>query len=107
MRAFLLAFNDSLVPRQMMQNSLDKVPEILNWLAILQGGIFLTSDSSAQQLSQRIREQYPYLHFVVAELPRGFNDGFLPQVGWDFINDPKPSSLQSLLRQLLPPPAKK
>jgi len=91
MRAFLLSFNDSVVARQVMLNFLDTRPEVLNWFTPLQGGIFVISDSNAQALAALIRQAFPHLYFVIAELPRGYNDGALSPDAWHFINDPKSS----------------
>jgi hypothetical protein len=91
MRAFLLSFNDSVVARQVVINFLNTRPEVLNWYAPLQGGIFVISNSSAQDLAALVRQAFPILYFVIAELPRGYNDGCLPAAAWQFINDPKSS----------------
>ena len=91
MRAFLLSFNDAIVPRQVVLNFLDTRPEVLNWYAPLQGGVFIISNLNAQGLAELIRQAFPNLYFVIAELPRGYNDGMLPSAAWQFINDPKSS----------------
>lgn len=91
MRAFLLSFNDSVVARKTMLDFLDTRPEVVNWYAPLQGAVFIISNSDARGLGVLIHAAYPILYFVIAELPRGYNDGFLPAAAWQFINDPKSS----------------
>ena len=91
MRPFLLAFNDSVVARQVVLDFLDTRPEVLNWYTALQGGVFIISDANAQTLAALVRQAFPYLFFVITELVRGYNDGALPRAAWDFINDPKSS----------------
>ena len=91
MRAFLLNFNDSIISRPIMLNFLDTRPEVLNWYAPLQGGVFIISNASSQTLAALVRQSFPSLYFVVAELPRGYNDGTLPPAAWNFINNPTSS----------------
>ena len=91
MRGFLLSFNDSVVSRQVILNFLDTRREVLNWYAPLQGGVFIISNANAQTLAALVRQAFPNLFFVIAELPRGYNDGWLPADAWNFINDPKSS----------------
>lgn len=91
MRAFLLSFNDSVVSRPVMLHFLDGRPEVLNWYAPLQGSLFIISTVNAQALAGLVRQAFPHLYFVVAELPRGYNDGSLPPAAWSFINEPKSS----------------
>lgn len=91
MRAFLLSFNDAVVSRPAMLQFLDTRPEVLNWYAPLQGGIFIISNSNSQALAALIRGAFSHLYFVIAELPRGYNDGSLPPAAWNFINNPTSS----------------
>ena len=91
MKAYLLAFNPQVVPRQTILNFLDTRAEVLNWMAILAGGILVISEQTAQALSALIRQQHPQLWFIVTEIPRGMNDGFLSKTAWDFINAPRSS----------------
>ena len=91
MKPYLLAFNVQLIPRQTMLAFLDTRPEILNWMAILEGSIIVISEKSAQTLSALIRQQYPHLWFILTEIPPYKNDGTLSSAAWDFINAPKSS----------------
>jgi len=68
MRAFLLSFNDAVVSRPAMLQFLDTRPEVLNWYAPLQGGVFIISNSNSQALAALIREAFSHLYFVIAEL---------------------------------------
>ena len=55
MRAFLFNFNDSIISRPVMLQFLDTRPEVLNWYAPLQGGVFIVSNSNSQALAALIR----------------------------------------------------
>ena len=91
MRPYLLVFNDQLVPRQQMLNFLDTRSEVLNWYAFLPAGIFVISEHSAHELAAVIHQEFPIVFFIINEVVPGRNNGYLPMVAWEFINNPKSS----------------
>ncbi len=89
MKPYLMIFNSIALPRQTLLNYLDTRPEVLNWYAFLDTGVFIISTHTAYQLSELIRQHFPGVYFVVTEVPSGSNDGWLPKAAWDFINNPR------------------
>jgi hypothetical protein len=88
-KAYLLTFYQSFRFAQSDIDFLDSTPEVMNWF-IFPPSIFIVSEHSAYDLSAIFREQYPEQHFIVSQIVRGDNDGWLPQEIWDFINNPQP-----------------
>ena len=92
MRPYILVFTESLgLNRQVVLDYLDTRPEILNWYTFHRTAIFIISRHSAYQLSELFRQRFPNVLFIITEIIPGRNDGWLPQVAWDFINNPRSS----------------
>ncbi len=91
MKPYLLVFNTQHVWPQTMLNYLDTRAEVLNWYSFIDTGIFIISRHTAYQLGEALRQGFPGLFFVITEVTRTNYDGWLPQVAWDFILNPKSS----------------
>jgi hypothetical protein len=79
--------NGNPVDRQMILDTLDKMPEILNWRASI-GAIFLVSNQSSMVLSRALHLRIPDLLYVILPVGKGA-DGWADKDTWTFINDPK------------------
>ena len=91
MTPYLLSFDETMVTRQQVLDHLNTLPQVLNWYALLPGSILLVSRSPSSELCAFINHQFPTTFIIITEIPRGNNDGWLPQAAWDFINNPKSS----------------
>ena len=88
LKPFLVVFNNSQITRKDLLDFLDTKPEIKNWFAFMPSAIFVISDRRAFQISQFIHTRFPEVYFVVSEVPKGENDGWLSKEAWNFINNP-------------------
>ena len=91
LKSFLLVFNNSQLERRSILEYFDTIPSIKNWYAFLPTAVFIISAATAFQLSELFRNKFPNNNFVITEVPRGANDGWLDKAAWDFINNPKSS----------------
>lgn len=93
MKAYLLVFNDSLLPavsRQIMIDFLEtRRSEVPNWYACFNQAILLNSEHSASNLSDLIRERFPNIWFVISEINPTTVNGWAPKQFWDFVNNPR------------------
>jgi len=89
LRPFLLIFDTIYGPRQDILNYLDTRPEIKNWYAFMPTAIIVISDCQAPQIAALFRQRFPGRQFMITEVPRGENDGWLNKNVWDFINNPQ------------------
>ena len=96
LKPFLVAFNDAQITRQSLLDFLDTRPEVKNWFAFMPSAIFVVSDRTAQQLAEVIRAGLPGKNFLITEVPRGANDGWMGENVWDFINNPRSSGRWAL-----------
>ena len=96
LKPFLVAFNDAQITRQSLLDFLDTRPEVKNWFAFMPSAIFVVSDRTAQQLAEVIRAGLPGKNFLITEVPRGANDGWMGANVWDFINNPRSSGRWAL-----------
>ena len=88
MRSYLLTFDTGQVSRDRWIETIDGLPQIVNWHAFFEGAVVLVSNESAKELGNLIRDRLPRARFVVSELQRGRKDGWLPKSVWDIINHP-------------------
>ena len=88
LRPFLLVFNQADGSRQDILDYFDTCREVKHWYAVLPAAIFIISDTDAHALSELFRRKYPKRFFIITEVPKGGNNGWLVQKCWDFINHP-------------------
>lgn len=91
MKAFLFVFDSMQITRKLVTKRLDNMPNIENWYAFLENTICLASKDDAKQISTLIREAFPDLRFVVAEVDPKKKSGWLPRSVWAFVNNPQPA----------------
>ena len=91
MTPYLFSFNATMGTRQQVLTYLDSLPQVLNWYAVLPEAVIIISRQSSSKLSDLIHQRYPLSYFIIAEIPRDNNNGWLPKTAWDFINNPKSS----------------
>lgn len=86
---YLLVFTPSLLLWQKtVTDFLDTRSEVANWYAAFNNGILIVSQNTAQELGEIFRQRFPGTLFIITLVPAGFNDGWMPQQAWDFINHP-------------------
>jgi hypothetical protein len=78
-------------PQQQVLDFLDTRPEILNWFSILPNSIFIVSDKTTIELTKIIHDRYPNAMFAISPIDPSQTGGWLTQLAWDFINNPKSS----------------
>lgn len=94
MKPYLLVFNTTLVGRDEMLIFLDSRPEILHWLSVFPGAVFVISEHDANALTRIVHQRFPQTLLVVTEVSPstpGKTDGWLFPQNWNFINEPKSS----------------
>ncbi len=101
MKVFLLTINDTIGVDQTLLDFLNSQPEILNWF-YLPPSVFIVSNSNAHVISDLIRTNIPGMLFFITEIVPANNNGFLPQMAWDFINNPKANTVGPNPRISLP-----
>lgn len=101
---YVLGFNMFTLARDELLAFLDTRTEVLNWYTILPSEVYMISHQSASELALLLRERFPGQFFSVAEIAN--IDGAMPIELWQFLNDPKPSSLRAGggLRSISMPP---
>jgi hypothetical protein len=91
MQPYLLTFSTAGFSRQALLDFLDTRPEVLNWYAFAESGVFVISEKTPHELSAIIHGGFPWVLFVVTHVPASNNNGWLPKAAWDFINNPRSS----------------
>jgi hypothetical protein len=91
MKPYLFSFNATMGTRQQVLDFLDTLPQVLNWYAPLPESVIIISERGVSELQALIHNRYPMSYFIITEIPPGGNDGWLPKVAWDFINNPRSS----------------
>jgi hypothetical protein len=95
MNTYLLVFNDGQIARKTVTARIDRMPQVINWMAFLDNALCLISDETTKSLAAQLREAFPETQFILTELQRGKRNGWLPRSVWDFMNDPRPASAES------------
>ena len=81
----------SLITKQMILNFLDSRPEVKNWVTTTSTSIVMASDQNVNYLSDLIRNKFPGVNFILAEVTSAQSDGWTDRRLWDFILNPLPS----------------
>jgi hypothetical protein len=89
MNCFILTWrrNDDL-PRRTILDTLDAIPDVLNWRAAV-GAIIIVSESDARSISEKINEKLPKLHFLVSPVSIDSAEGYMDKDTWNFIRRPR------------------
>lgn len=118
MRPFLMVWNSAQVTvlQQQILAHLDTKIEIQNYYTPFLGTILLVAQAgqTPSSLSWLVHNRFPNLQFAITPVDQWGTNGWMPQIFWDLINNPKSSgrwpsgpqqnssSIASLLEQLAP-----
>jgi hypothetical protein len=95
MRPFLMVWNSAQlnVMQAQLTSYLDSHPEIKNYYAPFLGTILLVADHSQtpSKLSWIIHNRFPTLMFSICPVDQWGANGWMPQLFWDLIREPKSS----------------
>jgi hypothetical protein len=91
LQVYYVQFNVGLVTQYAMREWLDSRPEVLNYMWVHVDSVAIVTQASVHDVSNLIREQYPNMNFMAAQLSRMTMNGWMPQAFWDFVNNPQPS----------------
>ncbi len=92
MKSYILVFNENFADRSDVTEFVDGIPEIINWRTDMPHCVFLVSELSARQISDRLSE----LNNTGRETKKGFyivneitpnKQGWLPKKAWQMINE--------------------
>ena len=97
MKAYLLVFDRSQIPRSIMADTIDR-SDIENWNAFFENAICFASKKDAHSLSQQIRAEIPEQRFIITEVEAGKKAGWLPRSIWAFLNRPAPVGADPMLK---------
>ena len=86
--AYLLVYSSSQKTRAQVQDHIDKVPEILNWLACFSAGLFIVSRKSAEELSSLLKPYFGSDTFFIVDVDSD-RAGWMSRNAWDFIKNKK------------------
>ena len=93
MKPYLLILGSAFGTRQSVCDWLDTRAEILNWIRpAIPNLIIITSQNSAFQLGEIIRQRYPSAHFLVTEVSSASTDGWMAKAAWEHIRNPNVAS---------------
>ena len=87
--AYVVSFDGSMT-RKDFTDAINREPEIVNWYACLPNAVFVVSALHADPLSALIKKATGLKRFIVLDAKTD-RQGWLPQVGWDFLKRPRRS----------------
>lgn len=82
-RAYIFVYAEELGDREALRDFLDRLPEVLNWRYDLPNAFYLVSESSADELANKIK-LVGTGRFIITEVPEN-SQGWLPRRSWDII----------------------
>jgi len=88
--AYLLVFNEKVGPRKTVQEFLDTLPEVTYWYGCMPSAVFLTSTSTAGQLSEKMKARFGTgtgQRFFITEV-HSDRQGWLPKNVWHMLKNP-------------------
>ena len=92
MRPYVLVWHPLIgnrtVSRKEILDALNTIPEVLNWRAAV-GTIFLISEQTSPQVSDKIRAKIPGLLHVVVPVDMNITQGWADKDTWDFLTRPR------------------
>ena len=89
MTTYLLVFNPIDDGRDAVLDLLDGMPEVADWHASMNHAVVLVSSATATQLTERVRDRFPGVNFVVTPLDADAANGILPRATWNFLSAAK------------------
>lgn len=89
--AYLLSYDPVKTSPHELFGEINKIEEIVNWLAVYRGMLILVSEYDAKTLQKRLRTKTSLNHerFLVVDLATD-RQGWLPKSAWSLINEPTP-----------------
>ena len=89
MKPYLLVVSSAFGTRESVCDWLDTRAEIVNWIRpVMQNLIIITSNKTAFEIGEIVRQRYPGNHFLVAEIASATTDGWMSKVAWEHIHNP-------------------
>lgn len=85
-KAYLFVYSNDLGTRETVKNAVDSIKDILLWRYDLPNTFYIISESSANEISERIREKLGDKRFIITEISTN-KQGWLPRKSWDLINN--------------------
>jgi hypothetical protein len=82
MTLYMMSFTGA--DRQKILDSIDALKEIPDWFAST-GAIFITTDKSAEWVSDKIRNQIPELNFLISPFILTDAQGWTSKSTWEFL----------------------
>jgi hypothetical protein len=76
---------NALIDRQNILDFLNTLPnDVAIWRAST-GAIFLSSNSTAKEIAEKVHEKFPGLHFIISPIQIGNMWGWTDKGTWEFI----------------------
>ena len=90
-RTYLFIYSGGVGPRDEVRDYIDELPEILNWRYDIPHAFYLVSESSADEIADKIMDFTDGDgRFLIAEVTEN-SQGWLPKRTWRFLNE-KPAA---------------
>ena len=85
MTTYLLVFDPIDAGRDAVLDFLDGMADVANWHASMNQAVVLVSSADATRLTERFRDRFPGVSFVITTFDANAANGILPRATWDFI----------------------
>ena len=91
-RAYLLIYSSGVGTREEVRDYIDELPEILNWRYDIPHAFYLVSESSADEITEKILTFTDGDgRFLITEVTEN-SQGWLPKRTWQLLNEKPPAS---------------
>lgn len=90
-RAYLFIYTSGVGTREEIRDYIDNLPEIINWRYDVPHAFYLISESSADEITDRIRQfSDGDGRFLITEISEN-SQGWLTRGAWRFLNEKTPA----------------
>ena len=85
MNKYLLVFDPVDQGIDAMLDFVDGLPDVTDWHASLNSAVVLVTSADTKSLTERVRDRFPEIRFVVTAIDPVTSNGILPRATWDFL----------------------